>query len=51
MAKGLGETLASANQQGTPWRFTFHKKTKEVSVLSYANYSNELVSDLSTCKK
>mmetsp|Transcript_3249 Transcript_3249/g.2191 ORF Transcript_3249/g.2191 Transcript_3249/m.2191 type:complete len:128 (+) Transcript_3249:2803-3186(+) len=46
MAVGLGETLASANQPGTPYRLIFKKKEGEVSILSFANYSSGLFSSL-----
>eukprot|EP00347_Sterkiella_histriomuscorum_P002420 403368223 len=39
VAVGLGETLASANQQGTPYRLCFNKTTQEAHILSFANYS------------
>ena len=43
MALGLGETLASANQQGSPYRFIFHKDTKTSQILQFANYSFQLL--------
>ena len=39
LAVGQGETLASANQSGTPYRLIFNKQTKEVEIVSFANYS------------
>jgi phosphoenolpyruvate synthase/pyruvate phosphate dikinase len=42
LACGQGETLASANQSGTPFRLRYDKKTKETSILAFANYSQGL---------
>jgi len=39
LAIGQGETLASANQSGTPYRLTFDKKTGKVQVVAFASYS------------
>ena len=39
LAVGQGETLASANQSGTPYRLIFNKQTKEVEIILFANYS------------
>ena len=43
MCVGMGETLASAAQPGTPYRFTFDKASDEVSVSALASFSNALV--------
>ena len=42
LAVGLGETLASANQSGTPYRLIYDKKSKECHILSFSNYSTAL---------
>ena len=42
IAVGLGETLASANQSGTPYRLVYNRRTSKVDVLSFANYSRGL---------
>ncbi len=42
VAVGLGETLASANQQGTPYRLMYNKKTEACEILAFANYSQGL---------
>ncbi|CDW77583.1 water chloroplastic-like [Stylonychia lemnae] len=47
VAVGLGETLASANQSGTPYRISYDKKTEVVNVLSFANYQNGLFANKS----
>ena len=39
LACGQGETLASANQAGTPFRIQFNKSTNEVSIVTFSNYS------------
>ena len=39
LACGQGETLASANQAGTPYRVQYSKKNKGVKVLSHSSYS------------
>ena len=39
LAVGQGETLASANQQGTPFRLIFNKSTREVSIKAISSYS------------
>lgn len=39
LACGQGETLASANQVGTPYRLQYNKRTGEVTVVSFSNYS------------
>ena len=43
MCVGMGETLASASQPGTPYRFAFDKTTKAVSVLALSSFSYALV--------
>ena len=42
MAVGQGETLASANQAGTPYRLTYSKTSKKVEILSLSSYSHGL---------
>lgn len=39
MAVGLGETLASGNQKGSPYRMIYDPVTTSVTIKSYANYS------------
>jgi phosphoenolpyruvate synthase/pyruvate phosphate dikinase len=39
LAVGQGETLASANQTGTPYRLTYDKTTKECKIVSFSSYS------------
>ena len=39
LAVGLGETLASANQQGTPYRLIYNRQTGDCEVIAFANYS------------
>ena len=46
VAVGLGETLASANQQGTPYRLIYNKKTQNSEILAFANYSQGLFAKL-----
>jgi len=43
MCVGMGETLASANQPGTPYRFTFDKAKKSVNVQALSSFSLALV--------
>ena len=38
LACGQGETLASANQSGTPYRAIYDKKTKAAEVVAFSNY-------------
>ena len=45
LAVGQGETLASANQQGTPYRVIYNKTSKKVKIVSFANYSFGLFSE------
>ena len=42
VAVGLGETRASANQQGTPYRLIYRRDQNICEVLSFANYSHAL---------
>ena len=42
LAVGQGETLASANQSGTPYRLIYDKTSKVVKVVSFSSYSNGL---------
>jgi phosphoglucan,water dikinase len=39
LAVGLGETLASGREPGSPFRMAYHKKTGDIEILSFANYS------------
>jgi len=39
VAVGLGETLASANQSGTPYRLIYRRVADECEVMAFANYS------------
>lgn len=39
VAAGLGETLASANQSGTPYRLIYRRDADECEVMAFANYS------------
>ena len=48
VAVGLGETLASANQQGTPYRLMYNKKTEACEILAFANYSQGLYANLAS---
>lgn len=43
LAAGLGETLASGDQRGSPYRLTFHKGTESLAILSLASYSYALL--------
>uniref|UniRef100_A0A6T7TZR6 Uncharacterized protein n=1 Tax=Hanusia phi TaxID=3032 RepID=A0A6T7TZR6_9CRYP len=43
MCVGMGETLASAGQAGTPYRFTYDKSKGEAGVTSLASFSLALV--------
>ena len=45
IAVGLGETLASANQYGTPYRLVYHKTKNWVRIDSFASYSFALFAD------
>ena len=40
VAVGLGETLASANQSGTPYRLIYRRDTDACEVVAFANYSH-----------
>ena len=52
LAIGQGETLASANQQGTPYRLVYNKSTKACDIISFSSYSFGLfASDTSLVKK
>jgi len=46
LAVGLGETLASAAERGSPYRLVCNKKTAEVNTLAFANFSHALKPDL-----
>lgn len=39
VAVGQGETLASANQQGTPYRMIYHKKEGKIQLITFSSYS------------
>jgi phosphoglucan,water dikinase len=39
LAIGLGETLASANQKGSPYRVIYNKKTKSLKINNFASFS------------
>mmetsp|Transcript_33033 Transcript_33033/g.84685 ORF Transcript_33033/g.84685 Transcript_33033/m.84685 type:complete len:128 (-) Transcript_33033:36-419(-) len=43
MCVGMGETLASAKQPGTPYRFSYGKKDGKVTTLALASFSKSLV--------
>lgn len=43
LAPGLGETLASADQRGSPYRLSFHKDTESLTILSLSSYSFALM--------
>lgn len=43
LAAGLGETLASGDQRGSPYRLTFHKASESLSLLSLSSYSYALI--------
>merc|ERR1712216_198870 len=43
MCVGMGETLASAAQPGTPYRFTFDKAKQAVNVQAVSSFSKALV--------
>ena len=43
IAMGLGETLASANEPGSPYRLSYERDTKKTAILSMANYSFSLL--------
>eukprot|EP00281_Chroomonas_sp_CCMP1168_P018805 CAMPEP_0206228300 /NCGR_PEP_ID=MMETSP0047_2-20121206/9098_1 /ASSEMBLY_ACC=CAM_ASM_000192 /TAXON_ID=195065 /ORGANISM="Chroomonas mesostigmatica_cf, Strain CCMP1168" /LENGTH=1066 /DNA_ID=CAMNT_0053651539 /DNA_START=96 /DNA_END=3292 /DNA_ORIENTATION=+ len=45
MCVGMGETLASAGQPGTPYRFSYSKKTKKVNTLTLSSFSKALVAE------
>ena len=45
LAVGLGETLASAETAGTPYRMIYSKRTREGEVLAYASFSVALLPD------
>ena len=38
VAVGLGETLASGNQKGQPYRMTYDPMTKVCDIKTFANY-------------
>jgi len=39
LAIGQGETLASANQAGTPYRLIYHKNSGQVQIVAFSSYS------------
>jgi phosphoglucan,water dikinase len=39
LAVGLGETLVSGREPGSPFRMVYHKKTGDLQILSFASYS------------
>jgi phosphoglucan, water dikinase len=43
LAVGLGETLASGETAGTPYRMAYNKCSREVKTLAYASFSTALV--------
>ena len=46
MALGLeGETLASGNVRGTPWRFDIVKATKRVTVKTFSSFGEMYIAD------
>lgn len=45
LAVGLGETLASGSEKGTPYRMVCNKKTGEARMLSFANFSKSVWPD------
>jgi len=45
MAVGLGEVLASAVEEGNPYRFTYNKKTGKVRITEFANFSFAILAD------
>jgi phosphoenolpyruvate synthase/pyruvate phosphate dikinase len=45
LALGLGEVLASAVEQGSPYRLCYHKDTQDVQILEYANFSHAIYVD------
>ena len=45
MALGLGETLASGNVRGTPWRFDIAKATKQVTVKTFSSFGEMYMLD------
>jgi len=45
MALGLGETLASGNVRGTPWRFDIAKATKQVTVKTFSSFGEMYIAD------
>lgn len=45
MCVGMGETLASANQPGVPYRFGYSKTDKKVSTLALSSFSKALVAE------
>ena len=45
LALGQGETLASANQSGTPYRMTYSKNNGKVDIISFSSYSFGLYAD------
>ncbi|MCP4714471.1 MAG: hypothetical protein GY868_05085, partial [Deltaproteobacteria bacterium] len=45
LAPGLGDTLANATSQGTPYRAVYDKRTKKGALRCFANYSYALMPD------
>jgi phosphoglucan,water dikinase len=43
MCVGMGETLASAGQPGTPYRFSYSKADKKVTTMALSSFSKALV--------
>ena len=50
IASGLGEVLASAVEEGNPYRLTYNKKTKKVSIHEFANFSYSIQADPAASK-
>lgn len=46
LAVGQGETLASANQTGTPYRMVYDKTARQAEILAFSSYSFGLFADL-----
>ena len=45
LVAGLGETLASAEHPGNPFRMACNKRTGEVSMMAFANFSRAILPD------
>jgi len=51
MAVGLGETLASANQKGSPYRLIYSKKNDSINIVNFSSFAFEYCVDIEENKE